>query len=227
MSYAAYEPQLGRNNLIGDPGILDFYLFSWPTSPSWLYALTQGLHVTIGIALVPIVLVKLWSAMPKLFEWPPLRSPAHALERASLALLVSSTLFQFATGSSATSPRLRWRPTPSRGSSRADSRGTWCCGSPGPCCCTTRSRFRSTRRCTGWRCGRAGRAINHVRVPALLSALTLIVSFPLILGFGDGRYERATTLSQDVYLGWLLLCAAMFAISGLLYALRARRRQPS
>jgi DMSO/TMAO reductase YedYZ molybdopterin-dependent catalytic subunit len=98
LSYVAYEPGLGRNNLIGDPGILDFYVFSWPTSPSWLYALTQGLHVTVGIALVPIVLVKLWSAMPKLFEWPPVRSPAHALERASLALLVSSTLFQFATG---------------------------------------------------------------------------------------------------------------------------------
>jgi DMSO/TMAO reductase YedYZ molybdopterin-dependent catalytic subunit len=97
-SYAAYEPALGRNNLIGDPGILDFYVFSWPTSPSWLYALTQGLHVTVGIALVPIVLVKLWSAMPKLFAWPPIRSPAHALERASLALLVASTLFQFATG---------------------------------------------------------------------------------------------------------------------------------
>jgi DMSO/TMAO reductase YedYZ molybdopterin-dependent catalytic subunit len=98
LSYAAYEPSLGRNNLIGDPGLLDFYVFSWPTSPSWLYALTQGLHVTVGIALVPIVLVKLWSAMPKLFEWPALRSPAHALERVSLALLVSSTLFQFATG---------------------------------------------------------------------------------------------------------------------------------
>ncbi|MGH2943368.1 MAG: molybdopterin-dependent oxidoreductase [Solirubrobacteraceae bacterium] len=98
LSYAAYEPALGRNNLIGDPGILDFYVFSWPASPGWLYALTQGLHVTVGIALVPIVLVKLWSVIPKLFEWPPLRSPAHALERASLALLVGSTLFQFATG---------------------------------------------------------------------------------------------------------------------------------
>jgi DMSO/TMAO reductase YedYZ molybdopterin-dependent catalytic subunit len=98
LSYAAYEPSLGRNNLIGDPGPLDVYVFSWPTSPDWLYALTQGLHVTVGIALVPVVLVKLWSAMPKLLEWPPLRSPAHALERASLALLVSSTLFQFATG---------------------------------------------------------------------------------------------------------------------------------
>ncbi len=98
LSYAAYSPALGRNNLIGDPGLLDAYVFAWPTSPSWLYALTQGLHVTVGIALVPIVLTKLWSAMPRLFEWPPLRSPAHALERASLALLVGSTLFQFATG---------------------------------------------------------------------------------------------------------------------------------
>jgi hypothetical protein len=74
--------------------------------------------------------------------------------------------------------------------------------------------------------GRAGRSINHVRVPALLSALTFIVFFPLILGLGEGRYERATTLSHDVYLGrWLLLCGAMFAVSALLYALRARRSQ--
>ena len=72
--------------------------------------------------------------------------------------------------------------------------------------------------------GRARRSINHVRVPVLLSALTLIVFCPLILGLGDGRYERATTLSQGVYLGrWLLLCGAMFAVSALLYAVRARR----
>jgi hypothetical protein len=76
--------------------------------------------------------------------------------------------------------------------------------------------------------GRAGRAVNHVRVPALLSVLAFIVFFPLILGLGDGRYERATALSQDVYLGrWLLLCGAMFAVSALLYAVRARRAQPA
>ena len=69
-----------------------------------------------------------------------------------------------------------------------------------------------------------GRAVNYVRVPALLSALSFIVFAPLILGLGDGRYERATTLSQDIYLGrWLLLCGALFAASGLLYAVRARR----
>ena len=76
--------------------------------------------------------------------------------------------------------------------------------------------------------GRAGRSVNHVRVPALLSGFAFIVYFPLILGLGDGRYESATTLSQDVYLGrWLLLCGTMFAVSALLYAVRSRRADRS
>jgi len=76
--------------------------------------------------------------------------------------------------------------------------------------------------------GRARRSVNHVRVPALLSGCAFVVYFPLILGLGDGRYERATALSQDVYLGrWLLLSGAMFAVSALLYAVRARRAEPS
>ena len=99
LSYVAYSPQLGDNGRFwGDPGLLDAFVFTWPTSPSWLYAATQGLHVTIGIATVPIVLAKLWAVIPKLFEWPPLRSPAHALERLSLTLLVGGVLFEFATG---------------------------------------------------------------------------------------------------------------------------------
>jgi DMSO/TMAO reductase YedYZ molybdopterin-dependent catalytic subunit len=98
LSNAAYYPRLGAN-AVGRPlGPLDFYLFAFPTHPSWLYGLTQGLHVTIGLALFPILLAKLWSVIPKLFEWPPLRSPAHVLERLSLALLVGGALFEFATG---------------------------------------------------------------------------------------------------------------------------------
>jgi DMSO/TMAO reductase YedYZ molybdopterin-dependent catalytic subunit len=73
-------------------------VFDWPTHPSWLYGVTQGLHVTIGLAVIPIVLAKLWSVMPRLFVWPPARSPAQALERVSIALLVSSTIFELATG---------------------------------------------------------------------------------------------------------------------------------
>ena len=99
LSNDAYQPGLGANALgrdIGGP--LDFYLFAWPTHPSWLYALTQGLHVSIGLALFPVLLAKLWSVIPRLFEWPPVRNPAHALERLSLALLVGSALFEFVTG---------------------------------------------------------------------------------------------------------------------------------
>ncbi|WP_249011522.1 molybdopterin-dependent oxidoreductase [Conexibacter sp. DBS9H8] len=99
LSNDAYQPGLGANALGRNiHGPLDIYLFGWPTSPSWLYALTQGVHVSLGLALFPVVLVKLWSVIPKLFEWPPVRSPAHVLERLSLALLVGGALFEFATG---------------------------------------------------------------------------------------------------------------------------------
>jgi hypothetical protein len=42
--------------------------------------------------------VKLWSVMPRLFAWPPAASPAQAIERLSIGLLVSSTVFLLVTG---------------------------------------------------------------------------------------------------------------------------------
>jgi hypothetical protein len=45
--------------------------------------------VTLGSVLIPIILAKLWSVLPKLFEWPPARSVTHLVERASLLLLVA------------------------------------------------------------------------------------------------------------------------------------------
>ena len=99
LSYAAYNPGLGAiNDQTPGKGLLGFYLFTWPTDPAWLYRLTQGTHVILGIVLIPVLLAKLWSVIPKLFEWPPVRSPAHALERASLLLLVGGVVFEFATG---------------------------------------------------------------------------------------------------------------------------------
>ncbi|MCG7206412.1 molybdopterin-dependent oxidoreductase [Streptomyces arenae] len=99
VSYAAYNPDLAPvNDQTPDKGLLGFYLFSWPTNPSWLYRLTQGLHVTLGITLIPVLLAKLWSVVPKLFALPPARSLAHALERISLLLLVGGGLFEFTTG---------------------------------------------------------------------------------------------------------------------------------
>ncbi|MFG2370564.1 molybdopterin-dependent oxidoreductase [Streptomyces sp. NPDC048504] len=99
VSYAAYNPDLSPvNDQTPDKGLLGFYLFSWPTHPSWLYRLTQGVHVTLGIVLIPVLLAKLWSVVPKLFALPPARSLAHALERLSLLLLVGGGLFEFTTG---------------------------------------------------------------------------------------------------------------------------------
>ncbi|MFJ2722971.1 molybdopterin-dependent oxidoreductase [Streptomyces sp. NPDC087437] len=99
LSYAAYNPGLGRiNDQTPDKGLLGFYLFDWPTHPYWLYRLTQGVHVTLGVVLVPVLLAKLWSVIPKLFEWLPVRSVAHGLERLSLLMLVGGVIFEFVTG---------------------------------------------------------------------------------------------------------------------------------
>ncbi|MFI1421313.1 molybdopterin-dependent oxidoreductase [Streptomyces sp. NPDC020731] len=99
LSYAAYNPDLAPvNDKTPDKGVLGFYLFSWPTDPPWLYRLTQGVHVTLGLVLVPVLLAKLWSVVPRLFTLPPARSLTHALERISLLLLVGGALFEFTTG---------------------------------------------------------------------------------------------------------------------------------
>ncbi|MFM9632313.1 molybdopterin-dependent oxidoreductase [Streptomyces galilaeus] len=99
LSYAAYNPDLAPvNDKTPDKGILGFYLFAWPTDPHWLYRLNQGVHVTLGITLIPVLLAKLWSVVPRLFALPPARSLAHALERISLLLLVGGALFEFVTG---------------------------------------------------------------------------------------------------------------------------------
>ena len=47
---------------------------------------------------MPVVLAKLWSVIPRLFVWPPARSVAHALERATLLMLVGGILFEIVTG---------------------------------------------------------------------------------------------------------------------------------
>ena len=73
----------------------------FPTSPSWGYRVTQGLHVAAGYACVPLLLVKLWTVFPKLFARPPkaVRELAlHAAERASIGVLVAAAIFQLASG---------------------------------------------------------------------------------------------------------------------------------
>jgi DMSO/TMAO reductase YedYZ molybdopterin-dependent catalytic subunit len=97
LDYIAYGPQF-HQAIPGDAGWLRLPQFDWPTRPSWIFRLTQGLHVGLGLVLIPVVLAKLWSVVPKLFAWPPARSLAQAAERISLLALVGGILFEFATG---------------------------------------------------------------------------------------------------------------------------------
>ena len=65
--------------------------------------------------------------------------------------------------------------------------------------------------------------INYLRVPAGLSALLLLVWFPLILRLHTS-YRASTTLSPDPYLGhWLAVTGALFLLSAAMMALRLRR----
>ena len=71
-------------------------------------------------------------------------------------------------------------------------------------------------------------ARNYIRVPALGAGLTLLIFLPGIIEQGGATYQAATGQTQQPFLGrWLLLTAAMFAISALVYVARlvAARRQ--
>ena len=89
----AWYPELQGSGTFG-PALFHFSA-SWP---SWSYAVTQGVHVTLGLMVLPLILAKLWSVMPKLFQRPLIKNAAGAVERISLLALVASVLVEFATG---------------------------------------------------------------------------------------------------------------------------------
>jgi hypothetical protein len=69
------------------------------------------------------------------------------------------------------------------------------------------------------------RSVAYVRVPAIVSGLLLLVLFPTILGYGAHTELRASGIVEHGYLfRWLVLSGALFAVSGLAYALAHVRR---
>jgi hypothetical protein len=67
---------------------------------------------------------------------------------------------------------------------------------------------------------------THIRIPAGLSALLLLVFGPLILRKSAGDYNGYSTLSAHGYLGrWLIATAVMFAISAAVYGARLLLRR--
>jgi len=81
----------------------------FPTRPTQLYQFTQGLHITAGIAIIPLLVAKLNTVMPALAQVPPVRGVLHLLERVSIAVFVSAALVQVATGLVNT---YQWYPWP-------------------------------------------------------------------------------------------------------------------
>lgn len=67
--------------------------------------------------------------------------------------------------------------------------------------------------------------INHVRIPALVAGVLLLVWFPLILEVAPEGFERVSGSepSSGRLRDWLLVTAALFGGSALLYVVRSRR----
>ena len=69
------------------------------------------------------------------------------------------------------------------------------------------------------------RGMGYVRVPLLISVLVLATTFPTVLGFGARSAHNLSGLPQGGYLArWLILAGILFALSGLAFAVRGRRR---
>jgi hypothetical protein len=76
--------------------------------------------------------------------------------------------------------------------------------------------------------------INYIRVPTVISALLLVMFFPLILRLSNPVYQGATGFDENIYLfNWLAVTGGLFAGSALAYVVRlglvrarARRARP-
>jgi hypothetical protein len=80
---------------------------------------------------------------------------------------------------------------------------------------TTLDRLARRGRPAGW--------ANYVRVPIGLSALLLLVFFPVMCGKGEATYTRVSGEAWEGYAArWLLVSAALFVVAGGLYLVRSR-----
>jgi hypothetical protein len=76
------------------------------------------------------------------------------------------------------------------------------------------------------RLARRGRPVgwaNYVRVPVGVSALLLLVFFPVMWGKGEAAYTRVSGETWEGYAArWLIVSAALFVAAGALYLARSR-----
>ncbi len=71
-----------------------------------------------------------------------------------------------------------------------------------------------------------GASINYLRIPVGLSLLLLVVFWGTIAGRGEGAYRHVSGRPYDGYATrWLLVTAALFLGSGLVYLARSARHR--
>jgi hypothetical protein len=80
---------------------------------------------------------------------------------------------------------------------------------------TTLDRLARRGRPAGW--------ANYVRFPVGVSALLLLVFFPVMCGKGERTYTRVSGEGWEGYAArWLVVSAALFVVAGALYLARSR-----
>lgn len=93
-------------------------------------------------------------------------------------------------------------------------------------------RLTLSRRDGEWGVGPAGTssgprevsALNHLRAPAMASAVLMLLFFPLILGLAEENYELVSAQSTDGYLErWAAITVALFVVSAVAYVVRRVR----
>jgi len=88
--------------------------------------------------------------------------------------------------------------------------------------------YRLAARVAGARAADAGRrrlALWHAAAPAMLSLLLALMSLPLVLRLSEANYRPTTGMTQEAFLWrWLAITGALFALSGAVFAIRARRQ---
>jgi len=68
--------------------------------------------------------------------------------------------------------------------------------------------------------------INHLRIPAAVAGILLLVYFPVILGFSSHHYRADTGHALSGYTrNWLLICAGLFLASALVAGVRTTTRR--
>jgi hypothetical protein len=70
------------------------------------------------------------------------------------------------------------------------------------------------------------RVRNHLRAPAAIAGVLLLVYFPLILGLSSSNYKNDTGHKLEGYTrNWLLITAGLFLASAIIYAMRVLIRR--